>query len=148
LGHPGLKPGAATQVWARLKSAPRGGLPRVDCAGPAFGGMRSIVVVALATNVTRDGIEVGWPKRLGPVTGLPSETTRRTAIVVQLVGGRALEMPHELSERHAGGEPNDDVHVIGGAPRGKHHAAELAGLSAHDREKAVVEQGRQHRAPS
>jgi hypothetical protein len=39
--------------------------------------MRSVVVVTLATNVARDGIEVGCAERLGPVTVLPSETTSR-----------------------------------------------------------------------
>ena len=106
------------------------------------------MVVTLAANVARDWIEIAWAERLGPVSVLPSKTMRRAAVVVQLMGGCAFEMPHELSQRHARGEPNDDVHVIGGAPRGKHHAAELAGLSAHDREKALVERGGQDGTPS
>jgi hypothetical protein len=40
------------------------------------------------------------------------------------------------------------LHVIGGAPRGKQYAAERAGLSAHDRDKALVERGRQDGTPS
>ena len=119
---------------------------RIADGSPALGGVGSVVVFALTLNVGNDGPEVGGTEGLGPVAILPSKGMPAGNVAVQLVRRGAFESLHQVAERHAAGEPNDDVDVIQSASNGEHGTPNLVRLAAQDRKEALVEGRRKQRA--
>jgi hypothetical protein len=110
--------------------------------------MRVVVVDALRAQVVFERASIGGGKRLGPVTGLPSETAREEDPLVGLEGRCALHPLHHIGERRSGRETNERVDVVGGTSDGKKQTARVSRLAAEHRSEHLVELWRQDGPPS
>ena len=105
------------------------------------------MVLALMAQVVDEGPGIAWADRFSPVTGLPRESRGKEKAAVDLVGGAALHVLHEVGERRHRRESHEHMDVIDCGPYRQRGAVNLGRPQGQYRREPHIE-GRGQDLPS